>query len=400
MNINSLLGKINLFCKKATLLSDVATRILVSRMDQQSFNLPAGREAAVGAIDIINYTIIAIKSELKYYQKFLPSHSPENIMPLGQYLNAAIIDKPSKENIDSIIMFLKQTKELFSDYKNWEPDYGGKNWERIASAILDVAIKYKDYLNVKRNSEEEYKAIKNLIVSMNAFDGVAHNTGSIYTKLINIEGKNINRTRSSNMDVFKRLIRLRDLSESEYDIDVMKEIIPELGIQLPFKDYITDIKNKPDYYKDTFERREFIINRTYHLREASSRISDLYIYLENLIKKLNDFYDPKTHLMYVHVLDKPDSVIKELNMFLYLTDNLHNIELIADKLKDYNINIDNILNLYKKFYAITKNVYEKLDALISYDKINDEEKFTKLFSTYMLAAKMILEQFKKIKNDF
>jgi len=387
INVNSLFKKINIFYKKATLLSDVATRILVSRMDQQSFNLPAGREAAVGAIDIIKYTIIAIESELKYYKKSKPN------------LNI-ITDKPSKENIDSIIIFLKQAKELFSDSKNWERDYGGKKWEQVTDAILDVTIKYKDYLNVKRDSEEEYKAIKNLIVSMNIFDGVAHNTGSIYNKLIKLEGKNINRTNTSNIDIYKKLIRLRDLSESEYDIDVMKEIIPELGIQLPFKDYITDIKNKPDYYKDTFERREFIINRTYHLREASSRISDLYIYLENLIKKLNDFYDPKTHLMYVHVLDKPDSVIKELNMFLYLTDNLHNIELIADKLKDYNINIDNILNLYKKFYAITKNVYEKLDALISYDKINDEEKFTKLFSTYMLAAKMILEQFKKIKNDF
>jgi hypothetical protein len=274
--------------KEATLLSDMAVRMLVSSMDDQSFTLPVGRKAASGVINILNYGVRAIKSELKYYAGIIDFELAKPTAILKSKIEK--FDEINATNIDQIIDLCSQSMELFLDEESWDDLYGGTKWADIAKALRDVAIKYKEYLLVEKDTEEEVKAIKNLLIYMNIFDGVAHNSGSIYSKLVDTEHSRSGRpfSESESEETLNKIMRLRNLSESEHTQDVMKEIIPNLDIQLPYKDYIRKIKMNPEFYEDTRDRAEESILRVDRLKQIKGYVDRLAKENNKLIMRVKE----------------------------------------------------------------------------------------------------------------
>jgi len=238
--------KCNNFYKIATLVSDVANRIIFPLTSRESFDFIAGRIVAKGAVDLLYYGIQTVIDELQHYQG--NDRALERIdKPSG---------KPTKLNIDTYISSLELATKIFLDLKNWRQSYGGKAWARISDTLFEIANWYKKYMDAEKYSDDEEQAIRRLTIYMNKFDGLAHNTGTIYNKLVQKELNFVGDTGGGYYKNLKTIEKLRDISESENVGDIIREVSPYLNMELPFKDYLSKIRRTEEYWERDPKRIE------------------------------------------------------------------------------------------------------------------------------------------------
>ena len=133
-----------------------------------------------------------------------------------------------------MIDFLQLSAEIFNDLEIWgeRGGYGGLAWAKITETLLKIT-KLKNELDKVRsekptNMEKEMHILQQLVVELNVFDGLNHNTGNILSNILEEERKDLLRQDSVNplgvSKEFDAVQKLMDAKELMDPTDVYKEI--------------------------------------------------------------------------------------------------------------------------------------------------------------------------------
>src|ERR1700722_753043 len=260
MNLEGLIRLCNRFYKKANLEGDMAKRIMYSIIpsvmtatERQStmidpiywgIDYRALKSAAGGANDLIKYGTSACVEELTFYKKY--------------DVNVAFKVKTLAEE-GSYIEALNIAEKAFLDVNNWDTSYGREPWAKIARVLKQLTEK-RDFLKmvqeeVRSNKGEpntnyqalEIETMKEMIVLMNVFDGLAHNGGNILPKLMHEESKI---TEFYDSQAQGRVQRMMDAKELNNPVEVYREIQPIIDnpiFKSTFGDWISRIRRSPEY---------------------------------------------------------------------------------------------------------------------------------------------------------
>ena len=189
--------------------------------------------AIEGWKDIVKYGTKAVVGELKHSSRDYENRIFQRAFDLynkGKYIEA----------LDLAI----------EDYaKPWKESYGGKAWGKIAAQVKEILLLGKKIEQDPSNHDHKI----NMVIALNVFDGLAHNTASIMRNLVDIESatsydydgnyktyqhyedihdpdfyelSDSQRSRSSKE--YKRILELMDAKELKGGLDVWREIKPEI----------------------------------------------------------------------------------------------------------------------------------------------------------------------------
>lgn len=210
----------------ASISGDMAKRIMYSALLAKSnkdeyygtdgvVNQSALDSAAAGVNDIIKFGTMACLSEMRHAKNKQSSKKVEELF---------------KSN--NIKLFLESCIDEFNDKNNFMnySSYGGHKWATIAKSLLNLfnmnenlksAIKTDDY-----NKQNKIK--KMIVLELNYFDSLNHNSDSILSSLLNEEsGRNNTIAYNNQYDKVKNLLDLKDLKNTNYvfnkSFDVLKE---------------------------------------------------------------------------------------------------------------------------------------------------------------------------------
>ena len=231
-----------------------------------------------GINEIIEYGTLACINELKHYME--EDNEDDDITPHNEQSMSALKSynlKNYKKAIDICINY-------FADDEGWQESYGGYAWEKIATSIKNL-INLKSGLKASiqnKNFEQELAIMKDIIIELNIFDGMAHNTDSIFPKLLKLEDEKNNPTdeelledakflgKDKDEDILrgyiakrkldimhrqvedrKKIRNLMDVKELSDPVDVFREIEPTLtqsGDIGKYKDFAAKLRNNPKYH--------------------------------------------------------------------------------------------------------------------------------------------------------
>jgi hypothetical protein len=251
----------------AGLQEDMAQRIMFSTLPYLAnpaqvaltegvVDVNALKAAVEGRKNIIKYGVIAVLGELEHYREAFTNTGVKGKKsePYIRCRNAIVNNKFSAA-MDIAI-------DAFKDSESWYTQYGGRPWEMIARAIRQIArLDYSlDELRSKPRSQEndkqEVQLMRDLIVEMNVFDGLAHNSDSILNNLAELEA-NALVPASKPMERKKRykenyiqLKRLMDAKELNSPVEVFKLIQDTLigsGDINKFKDWVTKMRSHQEF---------------------------------------------------------------------------------------------------------------------------------------------------------
>jgi hypothetical protein len=377
---NKLAKLCNIFYKKATLEDDMAKRIMLSIIPAVSSPVEMHhtggfpdykvlRSAANGAKDLIKYGTRACTEEMSFYGAgfvFDEDDNPPNEDDLRKKKNARLIyERASRAAYSNDYeTALKLCLQSFDNLDGWEPSYGGKSWAKIAQTLYDLYGSRKRLETIRAESMtpnrdpkkdyiiDEISEMKNQIVLMNVFDGLAHNTGSIMPKVIDSELFDISRGQKNTdkeTQYKQEILRMMDAKEISNPIQVYKLISPiiEKSPQKHlFKDWMRKLHEHPEYTKTEDARKALqAIRVKKQLKERVNTIS--YIMNDELISLKNRLINtPKEKRIIVLT-----AIHNSLNHFDYnLLDFIHDLEtnaytysMMTDALK----HISTISNLFK-----------------------------------------------------
>jgi hypothetical protein len=273
----------------ASVKSDMAKRIMLSvipgvmtegeKHHSGGFDYKALRSAVNGANDLIKYGTRACVGELQH-AVYGPAdeYYDENV---GIPLNAAKSEAPQYLASGEYIECLKLCIRIFDNPEYWTShQFGGQAWSKIAKVLKDLAI-HKKRLNTLRleasspNREKgidylsaEISIMKEMVVLMNVFDGLAHNTASIMYNIVEEEMKDLGvkelkdesfslrhplneeQAKSYPSQYMQSILNMMDAKELDNPLAVYNEVKSE--IEQPehkymFEDYIRRVKEHPEY---------------------------------------------------------------------------------------------------------------------------------------------------------
>jgi len=319
INSINLFYKIN-FRKKATLEQDMAKRIMLSvlpavsnqseLMAMKGFpDIKALRYAVSGVDKLIESGVNVCVDELHHYKRESADVPVKHLISQGQIKQA-----------------LETAISIFSDSAGWEGLYGGPAWTNIAKTLLKLQISNENLKQIKLEQkkpnpdpsllEREFNIMTDIVTNMNVFDGMVHNTGNVLDKMIQLEyNYNENESNSEELDQ-RRMIteKMMDSKELQNSIDVYNVIKPTIesipGSNVMYKDWLTKIRNHPDYNKDKskIEEELKIISKRKHVIKMYKDFLATFEMLEDLKNKII----------------KTDKVqYKELSAWRSLVDSFH-----------------------------------------------------------------------------
>ena len=212
-----------LLLSQAGLREDMAKRIMYSVIepitkypDSTALSL-----AIEGWKDIVKYGTKAVVGELRHSRRnrdYSIFNKAFDLYKQGKYLEA----------LDLAI----------EDYaKPWQQAYGGPAWGRIASQVKEILLQGQ-----KLEKDPSIQNQKDMVIQLNVFDGLAHNTESVMRNLVDIESKEISNPEhdigtiynlsykdiSRSKKEYERIRELMDAKELKNFLDVWREIKPEI----------------------------------------------------------------------------------------------------------------------------------------------------------------------------
>lgn len=402
LSIESLLELSDFFLKKATIEEDMAKRIMLSiipgvsspleMQTHKGFDYKALRSAVNGTKDLIKYGTKACVEEVGNYgdpaiEQVYGSGSQENVKALykGVYNNAEDLWKAGRYG-----ECLQVCIKAFLDDKEgaWAGAYGGKAWAKIAKILSQMQEKREllDYIRQDANSpnrdpntdylDMEMQTMKDIVVLMNIFDGLAHNTASVMPKVIQEERHALNMPSEMGHKYQERVQELMDAKELDNPLVVYKQvqhIIENSPSKYMFKDWIQRIKEHPDFsktksHKETLNDMALIRikknlkNKLNHLSDYADKIGELkdvalrsndlkavekiygsirqnLNYIDDVVYDIVAIFNDALRefpQLYTHLLQKSATARKELNK--YITNHVVAMRDKLFKLTDY---IDN-----------------------------------------------------------
>jgi hypothetical protein len=241
-----------------SLLPHVADSAQVS-LTQGTVDVKALRHAIAGRKDIINYGTKTILDEIEHYGTTLGNSDGDNLtqtLPHSEMLS--FINSGDMETALDVAI------DAFADTKAWASRFGGRAWEMIAKTVRQI-VRLDKGLDAIRHAEpspenapRELQIMRDLIVQMNIFDGLAHNTDSIITKMVDVETAVKNpmlqdkELRKKNKANHKRLQKIMDAKELENPNEVFKQIqdtLTDSGDINKFKEWVGKMRQKKEYHQ-------------------------------------------------------------------------------------------------------------------------------------------------------
>ena len=263
----SLLNKIKhyaLLCQ-ASIRNDMAKRIMHSILP--SLSNPAESHWTGGAIDykslqyategwqdIVKYGLKSCVNETEHYKS--AKNGGNTYEKALNYLNEGNYELC----IETCISAFKATE-------GWQILYGGEAWLNIAECIKNIYEIGKEL--EKSDGKQKINAMNAMVVALNVFDGLSHNTESVMRKVIEYESDDIaskigpaskyTYSSSRSKKEYEKTKRLMDSKELINPIDVyheVKQTLTDSGDINKYKDWNTKIRSNPEYYKNDIEKRE------------------------------------------------------------------------------------------------------------------------------------------------
>ena len=390
--------KIAKFVKEATVRSDMAKRImysLIPSVNDNRIDVKALKYAIEGINDLIKYGTMACINELEHYNRDAYYDDNDNL----------IINNEDKYSIALNLLKLNDYKgaleksyEAFNEEDHWHKAYGGFAWARIAKSLLNLVnlrsglkatIENKDY-------QGELAVMKDIIVEMNIFDGLSHNTASVMRNILEEEDialrpsfqqydKNLRDFDNSDLSKLhpNQIKKLKEKFEKNYSdfieenrnnfhkekektfnmmdakelsdpIDVYREIEQSLidsGDINKYQDYISKLRNNPKYRNYDFDKIE-----------KEKKLIKIRKELLPYIKKFNTYNDKINDLNIDNFNDEETGTVKEEKFYYKLSNIINDIVDTGDTLdskfnrelfKDINKDTD----IIKKFNQNRNNLY-------------------------------------------
>lgn len=373
----------------ASLTSDMAKRIMHSTLshvaDPNQVSLTGGyidmvslEHAAHGRKDILKYGILALISELKYYY----GRNPE------------VLDIKSEKDFDMAI-------KNFNDKKGWEEMYGGYAWAKIAKSLKNIFIldKSLDVVedNIKkskndfvRNQENDKKIniLKQIILELNVFDGLAHNTNSIMEKLINFEFDE-NSSKYEDLDHYGYVTEnktpfydassndLLDLESKAQQRTSLIETITMMIIQRISAAYSGDVIGYENFNKKNIEeifldKKNWLVDTSYNniFIELLKKKNELEI-LDKEIKEINNKIDKSTFSKDKLIVNKVNLLRKTIDVINSTNKLIHSNKVLVRSYVD-NVDIDESKEKLKEpIERSYSKEYERIMNLMDYKEIKD-----------------------------
>lgn len=208
--------------------------------------------ACNGRHDIIKYGTRACMHETCYYQA----------------------DDPRKEEIkrlvkdDKFAEAIQIAVDLFSVHSKWNNSYGGKAWEAIARSVQRLIVSDAQLKNLRngpsttRAPETEAEIMKTIVMELNIFDGLSHNTDIVMRNLVDLEHADYNekfpargdaeaRTRqimrNTNMSDIKNMMDSKELVNPVDVFNQIEAVLIQNGDAIIFKDWINRLRKDRTY---------------------------------------------------------------------------------------------------------------------------------------------------------
>ena len=303
----NLFNKINLF-KEASLRGDMAKRIMYSIIPFVNNN----------RIDFksLKYAIEGINELIKYGAEACIDEVRHSIVKDSYFAGKQALKSNNYEEALNIAY------ECFNDDTKWESSlFGGYAWAKIAKSLLTL-IGFKKGLKSaieNKDLQQELAIMKDMVIELNIFDSLNHNTDSIFPKLLekeapfhNLEDFDLSDIDTSNLTskqlkVLKEKLEKRksynqrtldvdqeksktrnlmDAKELSNPIDVFREIEKSLidsGDISKYKDFVEKLKTHPQY--KNYDRNALQLEKN----KIIFRKDFIYI-LHNLNKKNDELF--------------------------------------------------------------------------------------------------------------
>lgn len=364
-----ILQLINIFSKQAgSLRSDMADRIMYSTIPYfnkeraRSVDVPAMERAISGAKKLIYLGTLVCVDEGKHY------NGKKSKIPA----KATIPDVVDKTTLRLFVPILTHLEKIFQDAENWDPAFGGKAWEKITKSIKGLAIAYQKYLN-ETDYNKKIELGKMVIVYMNALDGLAHNTGSLYGKLVDEELEQ-DQSGLDYYDEYSNIFRLMNSKELENPQDVVEEVENELELPIVYKDYLSTARQQklkdPTNLLSQEQRKEYLDFVT--LKKKTRQEFELNISRINELK-IDNNEEPEPVAL----------VIEELNNYIDYTISAINLYLAKLSKQSNKQNYQNINNSFRQLIGIKNSLglmynkdYAELTVVLIYaDKVIEQIKY-------------------------
>lgn len=227
------------FPKLADLKANMAKRIFFSTLSSLvSPNESARVPLTNGAIDII-----ALRQMIPGAKELLEYGTQAAINEAKQFHDQEEIDKllPSFQSSNPSEA-LKTLIEFFNR-DDWMIMFGGKNWAKICATLLKIYENLSQAQTFRRtNPEKEASSLMEMTAYLNVLDGLAHNTGTIYSKMLELQKDKYDPDYGE-----KELNHLMDAKELTNPEDVIAEIYPDLAqsdASLTMKDWFNKVKQQ------------------------------------------------------------------------------------------------------------------------------------------------------------
>ncbi len=280
------------------------------------------KQAAAGRHRVLEFGIRAVQGELRHYNRIRGA-------------NEKFASKISSFGRESALEYALTT---FEDEGGWSRSYGGRAWAQIAKSLLQLARLDQslfDFKMDKGSPEKEIALLKDVVVQLNVFDGLAHNTDSILRNLVeletmdNMQGKDENAW-DEGVKNYEKMKDVMDAKELEDPMEVYKRIEPTLqdsGDINRYKDWTNKLRSKPEYHKDNEMtatnlflirmRKVFLSTRGYINNRIDKARSHLSMFKNDIINdpenldppSLNDF---RTNLPYASSINP----FSEMNWYI------------------------------------------------------------------------------------
>src|SRR5271166_1338367 len=265
---------------EASIESDMGKRIMLSiipavqseteRYHTGGFDYKALRAAVGGAKDIIMYGARACVKEMRHAYIYAGDNDNEKEFEQKKGMQESI-----QTLQDEADRFLREKKyfscltkalELFKIKMAWRPDYGGPKWAQIAQILLDLSNKDIELSSLRQKASssdrddridypaQEAAIMKEIVVLLNVFDGLAHNSSSIMYNIVEEEIKDHGMYMFNRHEGFRHDDQLKELIKKEKILQKLQddewEQNPKTNDKLRIvRDDIKYLKNKQHPHK-------------------------------------------------------------------------------------------------------------------------------------------------------